>query len=338
MLSIFFIVVALCIVVALGIFIISAQKLISGIDVNFKGKDNIFSEVTFKTKDDKGRDLNLFSDKVSEIKKDNFIFENMTLTFILSNGENGIISADITKAIRSDQTLCEFTGNVRLKTDAGLLIESEKSLVDFSQKIAMGDTGIMISRKDVKASSQKYFFDTNKNILTLIGNVKCFLRSDKITSDKMIVCFAEEYGKSVQSMEAIGNASYVSANYHLQARKNIIHSGNNIEAHNHVILLYKRNSNDYDVKSDHMQALLDEHGVIENIVATGSLIIKTKDATIRGNRGVFKGNIVTVRDNVMVFSNQGNIFGDVAVLNISSGDISVNNSSGVIDDKRRAHE
>jgi lipopolysaccharide export system protein LptA len=327
--------VALGVVIALAIPVISAKKLISSIDINLKGKNNAFSKVTFKTKDDKGREISLSSDKVSEAKKDNFIFENMTLTFSMSNGENGTVSADITKAVRADQTLCEFIGNVRLKTDAGLLIETEKSLVDFTKKIASGNAGIMISRKDVKASSREYLFDINENVLTLTGDVKGFLRTDKVTSDKKIIHFAEEYGKSAKSIEVIGNAFYVATNYQLRARKNILHSGNNVEAHEQVILLYKKNDNRYDVRSDHMHALLDEHGTISDIVATGSLIIKTKDATIRANRGVLKSDVVTVHDNVMVSSSQGDIFGDVAVLDIRNGDISVNNSSGIIDDKKR---
>ncbi|MDR2068056.1 MAG: LPS export ABC transporter periplasmic protein LptC [Holosporaceae bacterium] len=335
MLSVFFIVAALGVIVALAIPVISAKKLISSLDINFHGKNNAFSEVTFKTKDDKGRKISLSSKKASESKKDNFIFEDITLTFTMSNGENGTVSADLTKAIRADQTLCEFTGNVRLKTDAGLSIETEKSLVDFTKKIASGNDGITISRKDVKASSQKYFFDINKNILTLTGNVEGFLRTDRITSDKMIINFAEEYGKSAKSMEAVGNAFYVAANYRLRARKNILHSGNNVEARDEVILLYKKNGNHYDVRSDHMRATLDQYGVIDDIVATGSLLIKTKDAIIRADRGVFKGDMVTVCDNVMVSGNQGDIFGNSATLDIRSGEISINNSSGVMDDRKR---
>jgi hypothetical protein len=150
----------------------------------------------------------------------------------------------------------------------------------------------------------------------------------------MIICFAEEYGKSDKNMEAIGNAVYIAANYRLQARKNITHVGNNVEAHEQVILLYEKNNNHYDVRSDHMHALLDEHGTISDIVATGSLIIKTEDAIIRADRGVFKDNVITVHDNVVISSNQGNIFGNVAVLDVRSGNINVNNSSGIIDDKK----
>jgi lipopolysaccharide export system protein LptA len=334
-LSVFFVLVALGVIVALAVPVISAKKLISSININFKGKNSAFSGLTFKTKDDKGREIALSSDRVLESKKDNFIFENMTLTFSMSNGENGAVSADTTKALRADQTLCEFIGNVRLKTDAGLLIETEKSLVDFTGKIASGDAGIMISRKDIKASSQKYIFDINKNILTLIGAVKGFLRTDEVTSDKMVIHFAEEYGKSAKSMEAIGNAVYVAVNYRLQARKNILHVGNNVEAHEQVVLLYKRNDRRYDVRSDHMYAFLDERGTIDDIEAVGSLVIKTKDATIRANKGVFKGDIVTVRDNVVVSSSQGDVLGNAAVLDVRSGDISINNSSGIIDDKKR---
>jgi lipopolysaccharide export system protein LptA len=47
---------------------------------------------------------------------------------------------------------------------------------------------------------------------------------------------------------------------------------------------------------------------------------------------VLKGNKVTVHGNVAISNVGGDVFGDVAVLDVDTGDVSVSKSSGVISD------
>jgi lipopolysaccharide export system protein LptA len=315
--------------------VISAKKYAAKMAFRLGSDGNAFSNISFRTNDSHGRKVTLTSDRVSENKKDNFIFENTTLTFTMANGENGRICADVTRTARADRTVCELVGNVELKTDGGLLIKTAQSLVDFDKKIVVGATNIVISKKELKASSRKYSFDMNRNILRLNDNARGSVGTDQVTANEMVIHFDNMNEKSAKYIEAIGDASYVSAAYDLKADGAIKFHGDRISADNRVALFYKRNGKDYLVKSDHMRATLDKKGTVNNVEAIGSLIIKAKDATIRAENGVFSNEKIVARGNVVISSRHGDVFGDVAVLDINTGNVTMDNFSGVVADGRR---
>jgi hypothetical protein len=321
-------------VVNLIIPVISAKKYAANVAFRQTGEGNAFSNVSFTTRDGRGRNISLTSDRIYESQKDHFIYENTTVNFTMSSEENGTICSDITKAIRSDKTICELLGHVELKTDKGLLIKTEKSLVDFNKKAISGDADITIVRGNITASSRRYFFDMNENILTLKSEAKCIMCEDSVTAEEIIIHFNGWDEKNTKSILAIGNASYVSANYSLSAKHAIRFQGNNINADDEVVLFYKRNGNNYQIKSDHMRATLNKNGTIGDVEANGSLIIKEKSATIRANRGIFRNEKITAHGNVVITGKNGDIFGDTAVLDINTGGVMMSNCSGIVADGR----
>jgi hypothetical protein len=312
----------------------SAKRALKDTGVNLEIDENSFSQVSFKTYNKEGREIILTSDKVSEDKKDNFSFKNVSMIFFVSDDKKGGISADKAKAIRADKAICEFTGNVKVAIEDGILIKTEKSLVDFNQKTAMGDVNIKITYGEAEILAQSYLFDMGKNLLILTNSAKGFLKNDKVTSNKMVIHLDKDRDKSIKSLEAIDNASYVSINYNLRAR-HITYAVDSIEASGHVVLLCKNDGRSYDIRSDHMHAMLDKSGEICDVVATGSLLIKTKDATVRANKGIFRDNKITVYGDVVISGDHGDIFGTTAVLSMSTGEVGVDNSSGIVNGRKR---
>ncbi|MDR1333923.1 MAG: LPS export ABC transporter periplasmic protein LptC, partial [Holosporaceae bacterium] len=198
---------------ATAIFAVSAFFLISNKKemlqkIALKQIGNSFSNIDFKTYDRLGKEISIISDNVCVDQEGNYIFKNLVSTFTLANGEPLTISAVTTKALREDKTECEFIGNVKLSTESGLLLESEKLFVDSNKKIAKGDTSVVISQQDTQLSAQKYFYDVNSNTFTLSENAQGTLKTDKVSANQLIIRFDDAHGKKMGSMDALGNVKF----------------------------------------------------------------------------------------------------------------------------------
>ncbi|MDR1982203.1 MAG: LPS export ABC transporter periplasmic protein LptC [Holosporaceae bacterium] len=330
LISIFFAVVAIGIFIVIIIFTAKTKRAIS-LENSPNPQKNFFSEIKFRTYDLKGKEINVKSESIYENKKNNYVFKNMVSNFTMPNGEILTISSDITNAIREDRMQCEFIGNVKLSTDSGLIMKTKSLFVDFNKKIAHGNTEVVISQDDTQVSGKKYFFDMNKNVLILTGNANGLLKSDRVHADMLVIRFNDMHEKNIKNIDAIGNATYTTKDYVLKAQKNILYSSNRIDAQSDAILLYKKNGNDYDIRSDSMQAEIN-NGRLDNIKTNTSLTIKTNNATIRADRGVLKDDIIEVLGNVVISGEQGNIFGNSATLNVKTGDVFISKSSGIVND------
>ena len=62
----------------------------------------------------------------------------------------------------------------------------------------------------------------------------------------------------------------------------------------------------------------------------GHVAIKSKDAIIRGNYGSFRGNILTVSENVSIVNARGKILCEKAEINTITNDMKILNSRGMI--------
>jgi LPS export ABC transporter protein LptC len=323
-------------VAAVGIFVMLSAFLIGTKKDMFEGNafrhgKNSFSNVSFKTFDSSGKNISLKSDEVYESQKDHYVFKNLVSAFALSNGELVTVSANQTKAIRKDRTECEFIGNVKLSTESGLLMESEKLFVDCNKKIASGDSDVVISQENTHLSAKGYFFDMNNNTLTLNNKANGSFKSNKISANKMIICFNDMHKKSVKSIDAFENANFTTPDYTLKASKSILYTENEVKASQNVVLFYHKDSSSYDVRADSMQAKIN-NGALGTVKANGSLIIKTKDAKIRSDSGILDGDNVNVFGNVVISGKHGNIFGKTATIDTKTGKVLVSKSSGIVDD------
>ncbi|GHU11244.1 hypothetical protein FACS189449_02300 [Alphaproteobacteria bacterium] len=372
--------------------------------------ESVLSDVTYKTYDAGGKEITLSSKRITEEKKDNYILEKMISDFQLSDGERGNISSNTTKVIKDDKTICEFSGNVKFTTSSGLEMTTEKSIVDFNQKTAVGNTDLLMEKDGLRLSSNNYHFDLDNNVATLIGNAKGFSNENTIYSDKMVIrffskketgnlsntkpeksiksvdaighvkCTSADYiltaqknilytpqsvvadsnvvlvyksdgstvycdkmvivlesdnlsdAKSIKSVDAIGHARCTSTDYILTAQKNIMYTSQSIIADSNVTLIYKKDEKTFDIRSGHMVATLDGNGRIKEVNATNSLTIKTADATIHSNRGVLRDNKVTAFGNVVISRPDGDVFGETAVFDVNTGNISIDKSSGIVTD------
>jgi lipopolysaccharide export system protein LptA len=302
---------------------------------------NMFSNISYKTYDSNGKEITLSSEKVTEEEKNNFVFQQMTSNFSLSNGENCSVSADTTKLIKEDKTICEFTGNVKFSTSSGVQLKTEKSVVDFEKKTADGNSDIFVEKDNARLGARNYHLDIENKIAILTGNAHVTSNNHTISCDKMIVCFLGDLKnlsdtKSIKSINAEGNAKLASPNYTLTAKKNILYTAAStvasIVADTRVNLVYKKGKKVFDIKSGHMIAILDKNNRIEEINATNFLTIKTPDAIIKSKKGILKGNKASVFGNVVISGANGDVFGESAVLDIDTGSIAIEKSCGIVSD------
>ncbi|MDR2267828.1 MAG: LPS export ABC transporter periplasmic protein LptC [Holosporaceae bacterium] len=339
LLSVSFALLALAVLGGIFMFVVSSQNSASEflrLAVDVVG--NKFKNFVYKAYDARGKEVTLASSDVTEVKKDDYVLRNISSSFQLSDTERGSITSDITKINKVDKTICEFLGNVQFVTTSGLRLNTEKSIVNFDKKTAIGDVEIAIRKDKSELLANCYNIDIGNNIVTLLGTVRGFSEGKSIFCDKMILCFREKSSMefigsndSIKSMDAIGNAKLVSLDYTLSAN-HILYHQSVLTASTNVNLIYKNNEKTFDVKAEHMTAELDKSGKVEEIKAHQSLTIKYQNATIRADSGVLKGNKVTVRGNVAISNANGDVFGDVAVLDVDTGDVSISKSSGVIND------
>jgi lipopolysaccharide export system protein LptA len=285
------------------------------------------SRIKFKTHGRNKGEIVAEVDSIYGDQKGVYSLKNMVSSFTLSNGELLTICADRVKAVRKDKMECEFLGNVKLSMESGLLIETRRLFADFNKKTATGTDEVVIFQDDTRLSAKEYIFDMEKNTAILINDAKGFLKADKINADKLVICFDDMYKKSIRSMEAIGNAVYIADTYTLKAKRSILYSMDKVEAQEKVVLFYKKDGNNYDIRSDFMHAKIN-NGKLDDIEAFGSLIIKTKDVAIRADRGILKGDKINVSSNVIISGKHGNILGDVATLDLTTNDVFINKVNG----------
>ncbi|MDR2723850.1 MAG: LPS export ABC transporter periplasmic protein LptC [Holosporaceae bacterium] len=318
---------AVALLVVLAIFLLDTKKMSPG-EFFLSRKGNSFSKVQFKTYDHNKKEISLQADDVCENEKNNYTLKNMLSTFALPNGKILIVTANSTKVHRKDKTLCELIGNVKLSMESGLRLETDKMFIDFTKKIANGDTEIIISQDDTKLFAEKYIYDSESNILTLKGKARGLFGINKISSDELIIHLDNTCGENIKSILATGDVVYSGEIYTLKAKK-IRYSNDKIEAWSDVVLFFKKNGSDCETRADFMQASI-KRGKIDSIKANGSLIIKTKNVTIRAQEGIFNGEKIKVIGNVIISEKQGNIFGNNATLNLKTDDISIDKASGII--------
>jgi hypothetical protein len=135
-------------------------------------------------------------------------------------------------------------------------------------------------------------------------------------------------------MDALGNAVYVTPHYTLKAEHSISYTEKEVKAWGNTHLFYQKNLDSYDVQADFMQVQIC-NGALGTVKANGSLIIKTKDATIHGDRGIFIGNKAQVFGNVTISSERGNVFGNAATIDMKTSDALVDQLSGIVTDEKR---
>ena len=298
---------------------------------------NEFTDIVYTSFDENSNKITLKSSKVKEKNNETFDFDNMVTTFNISPEETATIFADESRFVSKESKQCEMNGNVKLFTEEGLLLETEKSFVDIDKKIARGDTDIKITQDDTKFFAKKYQFDMGKKIVTLIKDVKGNISDDSVTADKLVVEFDKVIGKDFKRVHAFGNSSYKTNQYNLRATKDIIytkkdtsHTKQYAEANGNVNLDFKKDKRSYFVTSDHMTMDI-QNNIVEKVIAQNNLKIKIDDTTsIKGDRGVLENDFLTVTGNTVIFNEKGKILCKKAILNTKTNDIKVYDSKGII--------
>lgn len=289
-----------------------------------------FLDVDYSSFDRDSNKITLKSLKIQEESKNSFDFSKLVTTFNTSPEETVTIFADQTHFVSHKSKQCEMKGNVKLTTKSGLLLETEESSFDIDQKIAKGDTDIVITQDGTRFSAKKYHFDMNKKIVTLIKNVKGNLSGDLIFSEKLIVKFEKEIGKDLENVHAFGNSSYKTNQYALKANKEIIYKRGYAEANGNVDLDFVKNGKNYHVNSDKLTLNL-QKSLISKVTAYNNLVIKVDNSTtVKGNYGVLEDNFLTVSGNTIITNEKGIILCEKAILNTKTSDIKTYNSRGVI--------
>jgi len=291
---------------------------------------NEFSDVIYSSFDKDSNKITLKSSKIQEKTKNSFDFNNLATTFYISPKESVTILADRTHFISQESKQAEMKGNVKLSTESGLLLKTEKSFVDIDQKMAKGDTDISIIQNGTKLSAKKYHFDMDRKIVTLIKNVKGNLSDGLIEADKLVIEFEKEIGKDFKNVHSFGNSSYKTNQYDLKANKDIIYKKEYAEANGNVELNFVSNGKNYLINTDKLTMSL-RNDIIKKVTARNNLIIKVDNSlTIKGDQGILEDKLLTVSGNTLITNEKGNILCERAILNTKTNDIKIYNSKGII--------
>ncbi|MBR1735299.1 MAG: LPS export ABC transporter periplasmic protein LptC [Alphaproteobacteria bacterium] len=331
--ALLFIFISICTVLYILITIINGKNLSSNISAKTEFSKNAFLKFFYKTKDISGKEVAIFAEKVTEETKDNFIFEQVTSNFMLSNEENGTITSNKGKIQQGTKTICQFIDNVVMTTNSGLILRTNNAVFDSEKKIISGNSRVNIKRNETILSAESYTFDADKNILTLKKNAKAHNPIQNISANEISIAFNSNYTDSIQNLTANGNASLISTDYDLSG-ESLKYEPNKITAMENIDLIYKKYGKNLTVKSDEMTAYLNNKSDITEIIANGNVYIKTKDSIVKGNNGVYKDNKVVISGNVIISKKQGNIFGEIAELDLITEKVSVKKSSGILINKK----
>lgn len=134
----------------------------------------------------------------------------------------------------------------------------------------------------------------------------------------------------ITSVEVVENAKYLSPGKSLQARK-IIYDGKVVTAQGDVVLDYSHNKQKYRITSSSLNAKI-SNGNISQIESKSKLIIRANGDIIRADSGVVRNNKLFLYGNVSASGSAGNVLGDRAELDLATGDIDIQNSSGIVEE------
>lgn len=192
---------------------------------------------------------------------------------------------------------------------------------------------------NVKCYSKKHSITAtrvsfNNNKLEMKGNVQItdLTKNERIRGNSAV--FFLNNANKVTSAEIIGNSEYSSRNYKLKA-KNIRYNNVLLQAKGNVYFDYQKNGQKYNIVSDSLTAKIINRK-ISQVKTDDKLTIKTNHDTIKANSCVMRGNKLFLHGDVSAKSEIGNIFGDRAELNLATGEVTVGNCSGVIEEGRNA--
>lgn len=334
--------------------------------------------------DSRDRRMDVSAGRVSE-KGANYVLKRMTSRFMVSE-EKCEVSSDIAKSLANEQL--DLSGNVQLKTNSGLSLNTEHSLINTERKTAKGNCKVIITKDNSKISGDKYFINLEKKYLNIEGNAKAehfgknlvanqlgvyfntskieeviavgsvtysskiyfmtankmhykkqklttngsvdvfnIQKNERICSDQMLAYF-DDNDRPV-NVQFIGNAKYFSRECTLKSSK-LLYRGNQINAIGNVVLDYKINQRTYRIASSSMIAKIGKSRISSEVLADNRLIIKSNNDTIRADSGRMQANKLFLSGNVLASSDMGDIFGDKAELNLTTGEIVIKNSGGVI--------
>ncbi len=291
---------------------------------------NEFSDIIYSSFDKNLNKITLKSFQVQEKENNSYDFSKLVTSFKVSPTETVTIFADQTRFISQESKKCEMEGNVKLSTESGLLLETERSFVDIDQKIAKGNTDIFVTQNETKLSAKKYNFDMNRKIITFIKNVKGNLSNNLISADKLVIEFGKEIGKDIKEVHAFGDSRYKTTQYEVKANKEITYKREYAEANENVELAFKSNNKKFYVNANKIVINL-KNDVIKKISAYDKLIIKVDNSIIiKGNLGIFENDHLIVSGNTAIINEKGNILCEKAILNMKTNDIRVYNSKGII--------
>lgn len=276
---------------------------------------------------------------ISSISSDNDVKNKNEEDDIKSqDNHNHEIKSDSQSDSNNNNGICKFKDNVVMVTKSGLSLNTDEATFDSQSKIIYSESPISIIKNEAKITAEGYRFDTDKNILELKRNAKAVVKDREIFSNQMTIFIDNGKSESLKKVIAKGNVRFKSAGYELYTPDSLIYENNQLRAEHSVELKYRKGSGIFTITSYRMVALLEktksDSSEIYEILADGNVQIKTKDSVVKSDHAIYKKNFgkVEAYGNVIISREIGDIFGEKAELDLNTGMISINKSSGVVRD------
>lgn len=288
--------------------IITSAPGISVEHMRYDKQANAFVDVGVKIKCKNGKDVHLVADTVKETGNNTVLLSHVSSTMALTQDDEALVVADYVDSEYKNNTKCKLRGNVKFTTKSGVRLDTQFAFVDFKNNVINGDQRVTVVQDKTELSGDAFHFDVNKYKLTLTGNARGITKSSDINAAKIAIAFTRDGDKVVvKEVTADGNA----------------------------VLVHKNKGKEYKIFSANLNAVVSPSGEVMEVRTPSCVKIKTDTGVIRANSGIFKDGIVSVCGNVSILNEYGNVFGEKATLNLNTGKMAVDRSSGIVRDGKK---
>ena len=308
---------------------------VSQIELAGDEKNSGFSGVVLKAYDNRGEPITVKTDQVCLGDQKEYILGKITTHFIDNSGNVCVLSADHGVFQGRSSNLGEVWGNVQFKFGSDFRVNTSRAAIDLYSKIVKGTKLVsLVHSNGLELTGIGYAFNFAGGELQLHNSVHGKMKDNLLSSDRFTLRFCNQK-REIKTIFAYGAVDFVNKSYKLLAHKQVSYDvvTRKLLADGEVALKIRKPNQDITIYTEHLDGFIDKIGQLESANASGSLRITTANATIKADRGRLFRNKLSVFGHVVISGKQGVAAGKAAVLDMTSGEVVMQGTAGVLRDE-----